>query len=138
MRSKIVDSSMADFTHCLAQTVEAATPTNFEAPILGPEDLRMSKTTEAATATNFEAQMLHPEDLRMSKTTEAATATNLKAPILEPEDLLKTTEAATATNPKPPTMGLDAADIDGFVAELSGISFYNTLFKTNILLKSTC
>ena len=97
--SKMVDSSTADFTHWLIQTAEAATPTNVEAPILGFEDL--------------------------FKTTEAATATNLKAQILEPEDfhILRTTEAATSKNPKPPTMGLDAAYIGGFVAELSGIIF---------------
>ena len=94
-RSKIMDSSMApaDFTCCLEQNIEAATATNFEAPILESEYLSNDQTTEAATAANFEA------------------------PMLEPEDALKT------TIPKPPTMGLDAVDIDGFVAELFGIDF---------------
>ena len=94
-RSKIMDSSMApaDFTCCLEQNIEAATATNFEAPILESEYLSNDQTTEAATAANFEA------------------------PMLEPEDALKTTII------KPPTMGLDAVDIDGIVAELFGIDF---------------
>ena len=51
----MVDSSTTDFTHWLVQTAKAATPTNFEAPVLEP-----TKTIEASTATSTDTSPKPP------------------------------------------------------------------------------